>query len=79
MIASGERAKLYGLNIVGLKRHDFSDEIIMALKMTYQIVIRSHLTLQEAIVRVEKEIPHFPEIKRFLDFILNSQLGITRK
>ena len=79
VIASGERAKLYGLNVIGLKRHNFSDETIAALKKTYQIVIRSHLTLQEAVVRVEEEIPQLPEIKRFLDFILHSQQGITRK
>ncbi len=79
VIASGERAKLFGLNVVGLKRHDFSDETITALKKTYQIVIRSHLTIQEAIDRVEKEIPPSPEIKRFMDFIRNSQQGITRK
>jgi UDP-N-acetylglucosamine acyltransferase len=79
VIASGERAKLFGLNVVGLKRHDFSDEIIAALKQTYQLVIRSHLTIQEAIVRVEKEVPSFLEIKRFMDFIRNSQQGITRK
>ncbi|MGC1401719.1 MAG: acyl-ACP--UDP-N-acetylglucosamine O-acyltransferase [Thermodesulfobacteriota bacterium] len=79
VIASGERAKLYGLNIIGLTRHAFSNEVIMALKKTYQIVIRSHLTIQEAIIRVEKEIPPFPEVNRFLEFIRNSQRGITRK
>ena len=79
VIASGERAKLFGLNIIGLTRHEFSNEVIMALKKTYQIVIRSHLTIQEAIIRVEKEIPAFPEVKRFIEFIRNSQRGITRK
>lgn len=79
VIASGDRAKLFGLNIVGLKRHDFSDETIMALKKTYQIIIRSHLTIQEGIAQVEKEIPPFPEVKRFLDFIRNSQQGIPRR
>lgn len=79
VIASGDRAKLFGLNIVGLKRNDFSDEIIMALKKTYQIVIRSHLTLQEAILQVEKEVPLYPEVKRFLDFIRSSQQGIPRR
>jgi UDP-N-acetylglucosamine acyltransferase len=70
---------LFGLNIVGLKRHDFSDEVILALKKTYQIVIRSHLTLQEAMMRVEKEVPSIPEVRRFLDFIRNSQQGIPRR
>jgi UDP-N-acetylglucosamine acyltransferase len=79
VIASGERAKLFGLNIIGLTRHEFSNEVIMALKKTYQIVIRSHLTIQEAIIRVEKEILPFPEVKRFIEFIRNSQRGITRK
>lgn len=79
VIASGDRAKLFGLNVVGLKRHNFSDEVIMALKTAYQIVIRSHLTLQEAMVRVEKEVPALPEVKRFLDFIRNSQSGVPRR
>lgn len=79
VIASGDRAKLFGLNIVGLKRHDFSDEVIMALKKAYQIIIRSHLTLQEALLRVEKEVPVIPEVVRFLDFIRNSQQGIPRR
>jgi UDP-N-acetylglucosamine acyltransferase len=75
---AGDRVKLFGLNVIGLKRHDFSDEIIAALKKMYQIVIRSHLTIQDAIARVEKEVPSFPEVRRFLDFIQNSQQGIAR-
>ena len=78
-MASGERAKLFGLNIVGLKRHNFSNEVILALKKAYQLVIRSHLTIQEAMIRVEKEVPVFPEVKQFLDFIRNSKRGIPRR
>ena len=76
--ASGDRAKLFGLNTIGLKRHNFSDETIKALKKAYQIMIRSHLIRQEALDQVEKEVPAFPEVTRFLDFIRNSQQGITR-
>lgn len=76
--ADGDKAKLLGLNTIGLKRHGFSDEVITALKKTYQIVIRSHLTVKEALNRVEKEVPSIPEVRRFLDFIRNSQQGITR-
>ena len=79
VIASGDRARLFGLNIVGLKRHDFSEEVILALKKAYQIIIRSHLTIQDALQRVEKEVPAFPEVNRFLDFIRNSQQGIPRR
>jgi UDP-N-acetylglucosamine acyltransferase len=79
VLASGERAKLFGLNIVGLKRHNFSNEVILALKKTYQLVIRSHLTIQEAMIRVEKEVPVYPEVQQFLEFVRNSQRGIPRR
>lgn len=79
VIASGDRAKLFGLNIVGLKRYNFSNEVILALKKTYQLVIRSHLTIQEAMIRVEKEVPVYPEVKQFLEFVRNSQRGIPRR
>jgi UDP-N-acetylglucosamine acyltransferase len=79
IIAAGDRAKLFGLNIVGLKRHEFSNDLIAALKKAYQIVIRSHLTIQEAIIRVEKEVPSFPELTQFLDFIRSSQRGVPRR
>ena len=79
VIAAGDRAKLFGLNIVGLKRHEFSNDLIAALKKAYQIVIRSHLTIQEAMVRVEKEVPSFPELTQFLDFIRSSQRGVLRR
>jgi UDP-N-acetylglucosamine acyltransferase len=79
VLASGERAKLFGLNIVGLKRYNFSNEVILALKKTYQTVIRSHLTIQDAILKVEKEVPLLPEVTQFLDFIRSSQRGIPRR
>jgi UDP-N-acetylglucosamine acyltransferase len=79
VLASGERAKLFGLNIVGLKRHNFSNESIQALKKAYQTVIRSHLTIQEAMIRVEKEVPVYPEVQQFLEFVRNSKRGIPRR
>ena len=79
VLASGERAKLFGLNIVGLKRYNFSNEAILALKKAYQTVIRSHLTIQDAMLKVEKEAPLLPEVSQFLDFIRRSQRGIPRR
>jgi UDP-N-acetylglucosamine acyltransferase len=39
--AAGNRAQLYGLNTIGLKRKGFSDEIIGNLKKAYKIIFRS--------------------------------------
>lgn len=78
VIASGDRAKLYGLNQVGLKRHGFSQETVKQLKKTYRLIFRIGLTLNEAIERVNAEVENIPEVKTFIDFIKSSERGITR-
>jgi len=79
MLASGSRAKLFGLNLVGLKRHHFSDETLKALKKAYRIIFRSGLTLEKAMRQLEEDkIFQTPEIQHLLDFIRHSKRGISR-
>lgn len=78
VIASGDRAKLHGLNSVGLKRHGFSKNTLSSLKKTYRIIFRIGLTMNEAIERVRAEVEQIPEVLGFIDFIQSSQRGITR-
>ncbi|MEQ8216510.1 MAG: acyl-ACP--UDP-N-acetylglucosamine O-acyltransferase, partial [Smithellaceae bacterium] len=60
--AAGNHAKLFGLNLIGLKRRGFSEETINALKKAYRILFRSHLLLNAAIEKVEAEVEDFPEV-----------------
>jgi len=76
--ASGNRAKLYGLNVVGLKRKGFSEETLHALKQTYRIIFRSSLTLKKAIEKVRAEVPDLPEVRHMVEFIERSERGVTR-
>ena len=78
MTAAGNRAKLYGLNLVGLKRHRFPEAAIGALKQAYRILFRSHLPLRKAMGKVEQEVPDLPEIRHLLEFLQNSKRGICR-
>ncbi len=78
MMAAGDRARLHGLNIVGLKRNGFSPESILMLKKAYRIIFRFGLTLNEAMARVAAQIPTAPEIDELIAFIKASQRGITR-
>lgn len=78
MCAAGNRAQLFGLNSVGLKRHRFPEATMSALKQAYRILFRSHLTLAKAIDRVQAEIPSFPEIRHLLDFLKSSKRGVCR-
>lgn len=77
-MASGPRAKLYGLNSVGLKRRGFSDETINILKKAYKILFRDKLQLKEAIEKVKKELPQIPEITHLIEFIEANKRGICR-
>ncbi len=77
-MASGPRAKLYGLNSVGLKRRGFSDEKINLLKKAYKILFRDKLSLKEAIDKVKEELPQIPEIIHLLEFIEANKRGICR-
>ncbi len=78
MIAAGDRARLHGLNIVGLKRAGFSPNALIQLKKTYRLIFRIGLTLNEAIERVQAEVEQIPEVVRLIEFIKASQRGITR-
>lgn len=78
MIASGPRAKLFGLNVVGLKRHGFSEEAISELKKAYKILFREKNTLKQAIKKVQEELPFTDEIQHLIDFINQNKRGICR-
>ena len=78
VIATGDRAKLYGLNRVGLKRHGFPETTVNELKKVYRIFFRIGITLNEAIERAQAELDHLPEVINFINFIKSSQRGITR-
>jgi len=74
----GHPTKVYGVNLIGLKRADFSEETIDGLKRAYKILFRLGLTVSHAIERIQKEIPPSPEIKRLIKFIQTSERGICR-
>ncbi len=78
VIAAGDRAKLHGLNSVGLKRQSFTQETVSQLKKAYRIIFRFGLTLNEAIERVRAEVDQTTEVDEFIHFIKSSQRGITR-
>jgi UDP-N-acetylglucosamine acyltransferase len=77
-LASGHRARLVGLNEVGLDRRGLSTESIRALRRTYRTVFRSGLTRKEAIPRARAEWGVIPEVELMLSFIETSKRGVAR-
>lgn len=78
VMAAGDRARLHGLNTVGLKRLGMPQKTLSSLKKAYRIIFRIGITLNESIERVSAEVEQIPEVVHFTDFIKSSQRGITR-
>ncbi len=79
VMAVGNRAHLFGLNMVGLRRKGFSKHEIEEIKKAYNILFRSHLKLSEAVERLKKELPGSLHADRFIKFIENSKRGLIRE
>jgi len=75
---SGFNVEAKGLNLVGLKRAGYKHSAIVALKKAYQILYRSGLKLEEALARIDAEVPT-PEARQLVEFIRRSERGICRE
>lgn len=76
--AAGNRAQLYGLNLIGLKRKGFTEQSISHLKKAYKIIFRSGMTQEEALKQVAEELACSPEALALVEFIKSSKRGVTR-
>ncbi len=77
-IAAGDRARLRGVNTVGLRRRGFSEETITLIKRAYRILVLSKLKLGDALARIRAELPLVSEIAHFVEFVEQSERGICR-
>ena len=67
-----------GLNMIGLKRAGFSLDEIRTIKTAYRLLYRSGLKQEEALIRIEKNLPG-PHIHALVDFVRRSKRGICRE
>jgi UDP-N-acetylglucosamine acyltransferase len=77
--ATGDRATLHGLNVIGLKRRGMSDSVVQALKRAYRIMYQTGLRTADAVARIRAELPDVPEVERFAAFIEQSERGVCRE
>ncbi len=75
-LCDGHPARVYGLNLVGLKRAKWSTKTIQLLRTAFKILFHSGLLKPHAIAKVQKELPKLPEIEYLLHFIQTSKRGV---
>jgi UDP-N-acetylglucosamine acyltransferase len=78
LMAAGNTASPFGINVEGLKRRGFTPDAISALKRAYRAIYRSGLTLDEAKEKLKEMAAAQPDVARFLEFFESSKRGIIR-
>ena len=78
VMASGHGASPFGLNSEGLKRRGFEKSAILAIRRAYKEVYRKGLSVEDALVEVDKMAKEHSEVAIFAEFIRNSSRGIIR-
>ena len=78
IIAGKEPIRYAGVNLIGLRRRGFSNELIQNIHEAYRIIYQSNNTRADAIQQIKEVIPMSPEIQYIIDFVEASQRGIIK-
>jgi UDP-N-acetylglucosamine acyltransferase len=71
----GDRARLHGVNLVGLRRRGFSAEAIGALRQAFRILMRKNTS--QAVRTLEADGRQTPEVANLLEFIRTTKRGVV--
>ncbi len=77
VMAGKEPIRYAGINIIGLRRRGFSNELIQQIHQAYRLLY-SKGVLKEGIEEIRKNLNVTPEIQYIIDFVESSQRGIIR-
>ena len=75
--AGKELTKYCGLNLVGLRRRGFSNELITKLHDAYRLLYSKGI-LKEGLEEIKANMEVTPEIQYLIDFVTTSKRGIIR-
>jgi UDP-N-acetylglucosamine acyltransferase len=75
---AGDRARLFGLNVVGLRRRGFPDGTIRALRRAYRLLFQTPGNRREHIAAARAELGGVAEVERLVAFVAESSRGICR-
>jgi len=74
----GHPAKVFGVNVLGLKRVGVPKDSIMKLRRAFKLLFHERLASSHALEKIKDEIPSCIEINYLVDFIKTSKRGICR-
>ena len=78
ILAGREPLSYTGINSVGLRRRNFSNEVIYEIQEIYRIIYQRNLNISDAVDFIEANLPASGERDEVILFIRNSKRGIIR-
>ncbi|MEO9588413.1 MULTISPECIES: acyl-ACP--UDP-N-acetylglucosamine O-acyltransferase [Marinobacter] len=78
IMASGQSAQPFGMNVEGLRRRGFSKDVLLALRRAYKVIYRQGLTTEQAVEELEKAYSDISEVKPLIDSLRGADRGIIR-
>lgn len=76
--AAHEPISFNGINSIGLRRKEFTDEQVNNIHDVYRYLYLSGMNFADAIHKIEEELPATPERDEIVEFVKNSKRGIIR-
>ena len=81
VIMAGNPVQYHGINAMVLEHNQatnhITDRILRHIMNAYRLIYQGNFSLQDAVLKIEDQIPMSVEIENIIDFIKNSK-GITR-
>ena len=77
IIAGKEPTRYAGINLVGLRRHGFSNERIELIHNAYRLLYSEGI-LADGIKKIQNELEVNSDIQYIIDFVQSSKRGIIR-
>ena len=78
IVAGKEPIRYCGINLIGLRRRGFSNEVIQNIHEAYRIIYQGTNTRADALQQIREVVPMSKEIEYIIDFVEKSQRGIIK-
>ncbi len=76
-MVQGDRARLVGINMIGLERRQFDAATVAAIKRSFRTLFFSKLLREQAVARVLEQDGGVPEVRKIVEFVQNSARGVV--
>lgn len=70
--------RCYGVNTIGLERHDFSRDRIQTIESAFRLLLRSKLNTTQAVEKIRADLNGSPDVAELVAFIESASRGLTK-